>query len=190
VAELEQAIQSRIDNWNRNLRPFVWTKTADEILDTIASYCRRINDSRPCGVFSKLGFTARCRSPGLDPASWFARFGIARRPVVRAEEETVVITRIWRGWTHSDQADRYEQHYRWEVMATLRQVPGFRGARLLRRTVGEETEFMSLTFFDDLAAIRGFAGSDYETAVVAGEARKVLIRFDERVCHYQTIFEA
>jgi len=101
-----------------------------------------------------------------------------------------VITRMWRGWARSDQADRYERHYRSEVMGTLRQVPGFRGARLLRRSIGEETEFVSLTFFDDLDAIRGFAGPDYETAVVAGEARKVLVRFDERVCHYQTAVEA
>jgi len=101
-----------------------------------------------------------------------------------------VITRMWRGWARFDQADRYERHYHSEVMATLRQVPGFRGARLLRRSIGEETEFVSLTFFDDLDAIRGFAGPDYETAVIAGEARKVLVRFDERVCHYQTAFEA
>jgi hypothetical protein len=40
------------------------------------------------------------------------------------EEEIVVITRMWRGWARSDHADRY----RFEVMATLRQVPGFRGA--------------------------------------------------------------
>lgn len=57
-------------------------------------------------------------------------------------------------------------------------VPGFRGARLLRRTVGDETEFVSLTFFDDLEAVRSFAGSDYETAVVADQADDVLIRFD------------
>ena len=101
-----------------------------------------------------------------------------------------MITRMWRGWARSDQAERYEQHYRSEVMATLRQVPGFRGARLLRRTLGAETEFVSLTLFENLDAIRSFAGPDYETAVVAGEARKVLIRFNERVSHYETAFEA
>jgi transposase len=47
VAELEQAIQSWIDTWNQDPRPFVWTKTADEILDTIATYCQRINNSVP-----------------------------------------------------------------------------------------------------------------------------------------------
>ena len=38
-------------------------------------------------------------------------------------------------------------------------VAGFRGARLLRRTIGAETEFVSLTFFEDLDAVRSFAGS-------------------------------
>jgi hypothetical protein len=33
VAELQQSIQAWIDTWNDNPRPFVWTKTADEILD-------------------------------------------------------------------------------------------------------------------------------------------------------------
>jgi transposase len=45
VAELEQAIQAWIDTSSQDPRPFVWTKTADQILDTIASYCQRINDS-------------------------------------------------------------------------------------------------------------------------------------------------
>jgi heme-degrading monooxygenase HmoA len=75
-------------------------------------------------------------------------------------------------------------------MDTLRRVPGFRGARLLRRTVAEETEFVSLTLFDDLDAVRSFAGPDYETAVVAREAQEVLIRFDERVGHYETAVDA
>jgi transposase len=45
VPQLQQSIQTWIDTWNQNPRPFVWTKTADEILDAIAAYCQRINDS-------------------------------------------------------------------------------------------------------------------------------------------------
>jgi hypothetical protein len=45
VAELQQSIQSGIDTWNQDPRPFVWSKTADEILDTIAHYCQQINNS-------------------------------------------------------------------------------------------------------------------------------------------------
>jgi hypothetical protein len=36
---------ARINTWNDNPRPYVWTKTADQILESIGNYCRRINDS-------------------------------------------------------------------------------------------------------------------------------------------------
>jgi transposase len=45
VRELNADIRAWIDTWNENPRPFVWTKTADQILDSIARYCKRINDS-------------------------------------------------------------------------------------------------------------------------------------------------
>ncbi len=46
VRELNTDIRAWIDTWNDHPRPFVWTKTADEILDSIARYCTRINESR------------------------------------------------------------------------------------------------------------------------------------------------
>jgi transposase len=46
VAALNTDIRAWIETWNDNPRPFVWTKTADQILDSIARYCERINDSR------------------------------------------------------------------------------------------------------------------------------------------------
>ncbi len=43
--ELETAIREWIDRWNEEPKPFVWHKSADEILDTLARYCERISDS-------------------------------------------------------------------------------------------------------------------------------------------------
>jgi transposase len=43
--ELEAAITAWIENWNEEPKPFVWHKSADEILDTLAAYCERISDS-------------------------------------------------------------------------------------------------------------------------------------------------
>lgn len=45
VKELTASIRTWITNWNDNPKPFVWHKTADEILDNLANYCQRINDS-------------------------------------------------------------------------------------------------------------------------------------------------
>ena len=38
-------IRTWVTNWNDDPRPFVWHKTADEILDNLAAYLHRINDS-------------------------------------------------------------------------------------------------------------------------------------------------
>jgi transposase len=45
VRELNADIRAWITTWNDNPRPYIWTKTADEILDSIKRYCARINDS-------------------------------------------------------------------------------------------------------------------------------------------------
>ena len=43
--ELVASIRTWITNWNDEPKPFVWHKTADEILDNLANYCQRISDS-------------------------------------------------------------------------------------------------------------------------------------------------
>ena len=46
VGQLNADIRTWIQTWNQNPKPFVWTKTADQILESIARYCTRINESR------------------------------------------------------------------------------------------------------------------------------------------------
>jgi transposase len=46
VRELNADIRAWIETWNDDPKPYVWTKTADQILESIARYCQRINDSR------------------------------------------------------------------------------------------------------------------------------------------------
>ena len=45
VRDLTASIRTWITNWNDDPRPYVWHKSADQILDSIAAYCQRINDS-------------------------------------------------------------------------------------------------------------------------------------------------
>src|SRR3954465_8444920 len=46
VAALNADIRAWIAAWNDDPKPYVWTKTADQILESIATYCERINESR------------------------------------------------------------------------------------------------------------------------------------------------
>jgi len=45
VQALEGDIRTWMKNWNSDPKPFVWTKTAEEILESLAKYCRRISDA-------------------------------------------------------------------------------------------------------------------------------------------------
>ena len=96
-----------------------------------------------------------------------------------------MIARIWRGWAPAATADDYQRHYETEVSENLHLVSGFRGARLLRREDDQEVMFTSITFFTSLDAVRGFAGDDYEVAVVEEAGQRALTRWDERVSHHE-----
>lgn len=99
-----------------------------------------------------------------------------------------MISRVWHGWTKPEHADTYEAMLRSEILPGIHRVPGFRGATLLRRTAGAEVEFVTITRFDDLDAVRAFAGADYEDAVIAPDARPLLTHYDARSAHYETAF--
>ena len=45
VAELNTDIENWIDHWNENPTPYVWVKTTEDILDSLATYCNTINAS-------------------------------------------------------------------------------------------------------------------------------------------------
>ena len=98
-----------------------------------------------------------------------------------------MIGRIWHGWTTPENADAYESLLRHEILLGIqdRQIAGFRGIQLLRRSLETEVEFVTMMWFDSIEAVRAFAGEDYEAAVVPPQARALLSRFDERSQHYE-----
>jgi heme-degrading monooxygenase HmoA len=98
-----------------------------------------------------------------------------------------MISRIWHGYTTPEDADTYEQLLRDEIFTGIarRNIEGFREIQLFRRPMDGEVEFITVMWFDSLDAVRTFAGSDYELAVVPAAARSVLSRFDERSQHYE-----
>lgn len=97
-----------------------------------------------------------------------------------------MIARLWHGWTRPANADAYEALLRTRVLPHIHALEGCQGGYLLRRDAGEEVEFVVLTLFASLDAVRAFAGEAYEVAVVPPEARALLSRFDGTVKHFDT----
>jgi heme-degrading monooxygenase HmoA len=96
-----------------------------------------------------------------------------------------VIARIWHGWTKPENADGYERLLKSTILPSIHRVKGYQGAHLLRRDAGSEIEFITITMWDSMEAVREFAGPDRAHAVVPAEAQKLLARFDDASVHYE-----
>ncbi len=96
-----------------------------------------------------------------------------------------MITRVWRGHTRSEDAAAYGAFLESRGFADYRDTPGNRGA-LLFRSVGEVTaEFILVSFWEDLEAVRRFAGPEPEKAVYYPEDEHFLLGKEPRVTHYE-----
>jgi heme-degrading monooxygenase HmoA len=98
-----------------------------------------------------------------------------------------MISRQWRGIARVSAADRYVAHLQSETFPQLSRIPGFIDASILRRTVPEGVEFLIVTRWQSLDAIRAFAGEDVSRAVVPESVQAMMVRFDATVAHYEVV---
>ena len=100
-----------------------------------------------------------------------------------------MIARIWHGYTRPENADAYEQLLKTTILPGIHRVKGYKGAYLLRQENSPEVEFITITLWESMDAVREFSGPAGH-AVVPPEARKLLARFDEESVHYQASWVA
>jgi heme-degrading monooxygenase HmoA len=94
--------------------------------------------------------------------------------------------RTWRGTVHRADADEYAGYIKETGFAEYGQTPGNRGAWMLRRDDGDHTEFITLSLWDSVDAIRAFAGDDIEAAVLYPEDARYLVG-ESTVAHHQIV---
>ena len=95
-----------------------------------------------------------------------------------------MIARTWRGTVRTTDADAYAAYMQDTGVAGYRATPGNRGVWMLRRELGETTEFVMFTLWDSLDAVKAFAGEDYERAVFYPEDDRYLVERDLTCAHY------
>jgi len=98
-----------------------------------------------------------------------------------------MITRIWHGWTSPENADKYERLIKEVVFKKIeeKKISGYKGMQFLRKTKENEVEFISMMWFEKLEQVKDFVGDDYEIAHVPQVCQDLLLRYDERVAHYE-----
>lgn len=98
-----------------------------------------------------------------------------------------MICRIWHGYTTNENADNYERLLNEEIFIGIknRRIDGYKGIQLLRRQISNETEFITMMWFDSIDSVIEFAGKNYENAVVPDKAQMILSRFDKQSQLYE-----
>ena len=101
-----------------------------------------------------------------------------------------MIVRMWRGRASAANPEGYADYFRKTLLPELKTIEGFVGASLLRRAAGDAIELTVLTRWQSLEAIRAFAGTELEKAVVEPEAVAALVDYDRRVTHFEVVEDA
>src|SRR5579859_122550 len=96
-----------------------------------------------------------------------------------------MISRHWRALARRGEADNYIRHLLHETFPKLSGIAGFIKASILRRELEGGTEFLIVTEWLSLDAIKGFAGADPEAAVVPAVVQAMMLEYDPRVRHYE-----
>jgi len=100
-----------------------------------------------------------------------------------------MIGRLWHGWTAPEDADAYEELLRSRVLPGIDRLEGHEGSFLLRRERDGRVEFVTLTLWESLDAVRAFAGDDYELAVVPPDAQALLADYERTSAHFDVRVE-
>jgi heme-degrading monooxygenase HmoA len=98
-----------------------------------------------------------------------------------------VVSRHWKGVARLEEAGNYIAHLQHETFPSLSEIDGFVSASILRRTTDIGAEFLIVTKWQSMEAIRQFAGNTAHIAVVPAVVQAMMIEYDKEVAHYEVV---
>lgn len=105
-------------------------------------------------------------------------------------KEAGMIARIWHGRVPGGKAAAYREFLNKRAIPDYRSVAGNLSVHVLERLEGEVAHFITLTFWENMDAIRSFAGDDVERAKYYPEDAEFLLDFEPTVVHYNVVGRA
>lgn len=105
----------------------------------------------------------------------------------QSEKEAYMIVRMWHGRVPAAKADGYREFLRERAIPDYQSTRGNEAVYILERPDGEQTHFITMTLWQDEAAIRQFAGDDLTRAKYYAEDKDFLLEFEPNVVHYQVV---
>jgi heme-degrading monooxygenase HmoA len=96
-----------------------------------------------------------------------------------------MIARIWHGKTRIENYDAYTNFLKRVAIPDYKNTRGFKSLRFLRAVVGNEGHFYLITCWENIEAIKSFAGEDFERPKYYPEDKSFLLELDVKAMHYQ-----
>lgn len=98
-----------------------------------------------------------------------------------------MIGRTWRGWTRARDIDAYAGYVAATGLVAYRATPGNRGAWIMTRVTGDRAEILTVSLWDDMEAVRAFAGEDPGRAVFYPEDDRYLVDRELTAVHWSVL---
>ena len=96
-----------------------------------------------------------------------------------------MIARIWHGKTSIENYEAYTDFLKRVAIPDYQKTVGFKELTFLRSIKDNEGHFTLITYWENLEAIKNFAGDDFEKAKYYSEDNNFLLEFEEKVQHYE-----
>ncbi len=97
----------------------------------------------------------------------------------------MTIARLWHGRTRAADADVYMDYLNRTGIPDYKATPGNLGVTVLRRVEGDVAEFLLISYWESLDAIRAFAGDDLTASHYYDEDRHYLLELESTCIHYE-----
>lgn len=98
-----------------------------------------------------------------------------------------MIARLWHGEVPSSKANDYHDFLKLSGLKDYAGTTGNQGVFLLKKEESRITHFYTFTLWENLDAIKSFAGEDYTKARYYPEDRDFLLSFEESVQHFDVL---
>ena len=98
-----------------------------------------------------------------------------------------MVVRMWHGRVETSKAEAYREFLAKRAIPDYKSVAGNISVHILERKENVITHFVTMTFWEDMEVIKGFAGENPEVAKYYPEDKEFLLEFEPTVVHYHVV---
>jgi heme-degrading monooxygenase HmoA len=117
----------------------------------------------------------------MAASGWVSEASAAGAPTLA---DHPMVARLWHGRTPADKADEYRQYLFDVGVKKIASLPGNRGVQMMMSKTADQGEFMVVSYWDSIEAIKGYAGEEYTKVHDLPRDKEFLIDHEPLVRHF------